>query len=188
MIAVITPSLPTRTRLLAEACESVANQTLPPDLHLIGVDHRREGSASIRNRLAQAAVGCDWLAFLDDDDLLYPGHLSLLHLVAKITVADLVYPYCDVEGRDGWNPSRPFDPQDLRQGNYIPVTVLVRRDTFLRVGGFRDSSQVAHGWEDWDLWLRLLDAGARFECAPTPTWVYRFQPEAKTWMGENQAA
>ena len=178
MIAVITPSLPHRTDFLADACQSVSDQELSPKVHLIGIDHAREGSSPIRNRLAKAADGCEWLAFLDDDDLLYPGHLQLLSAVGHLAQADLVYPYCDVQGRE-WNPSRPFDEAALRAGNYIPVTVLVRRQAFLDAGGFRDDVQ--HGWEDWNLWLRLLDNGARFVNVPEATWLYRFHSSNKTY-------
>lgn len=60
-VTVITPSLPSRANLLAESCRSVAAQERPPDAHLIGIDHRREGSAANRNRLVRAAT-TDWLA------------------------------------------------------------------------------------------------------------------------------
>jgi len=184
-VALITPSLPTRAVALAECVTSVAAQTRLPDRHLIEIDHGREGSAAVRNRLAYAADDCDWLAFLDDDDLLYPAHLADLEQTADATNADFVYPFCDVEGRNGWNPSRDFDADALRQGNFIPVTVLVRRQSFLAAGGFPEHAE--HGWEDHALWLQLLDAGARIVCHPQPTWRYRFHPGSKTYAGQTEA-
>ena len=184
-IALITPSLPTRAAALGECVASVATQTRPPDRHLIEIDHGRAGSAVVRNQLAQAADDCDFLAFLDDDDLLYPRHLADLEQTAIRTRADLVYPFCDVHGRDGWTPNRTFDADALRQGNFIPVTVLVRRQPFLTAGGFPE--QAANGWEDWALWLKLLDAGARIVCHPVPTWLYRLHPGSKTFVGEAAA-
>ena len=35
----------------------------------------------------------------------------------------------------------------------------------------RDKTGVA--WEDWDLWIRLARAGARFRTVPVKTWEYR---------------
>jgi hypothetical protein len=29
----------------------------------------------------------------------------------------------------------------------------------------------------WDLWVRALDAGARFKCVPAVTWTYRMNAE-----------
>lgn len=198
-IAVITPSLPTRADKLADACASVSAQTLPASVHLVGVDHARKGSVAVRNELVAAAHGCEWVAFLDDDDVLYPNHLELLHGAATRENADIVYSWCDVTGRAGWNPSRHFDPQALRRGNYIPITCLVRRSTLAELGGFRPYDQwpaelqtfdggTFNGHEDWDLWLRALDAGARFHCVPEPTWRYQLHPGSKTAVGEGAAA
>lgn len=182
-VTVITASLPTRTAMLAEACESVAQQTVPAAAHLIGVDHRRDGSSVMRNRLAFAA-DTPWLAFLDDDDLLLPEHLETL--LGAVDGADVCYSYCRVLGRD-WSPNRPFDPVALQQSNYIPATVLIRAGVFREAEGFRPSGQVQHGWEDWDLWLRLLGQGRRFAWTADTTWLYRFHAGNKTILGEQEA-
>lgn len=184
-IALITPSLPTRAGPLSQALQSVAAQNRKPDRHLVEVDHARAGSATVRNRLADAAADCEWLAFLDDDDILFPDHLGSLADAAKVTGAQLVYSFCEVEGRDGWNPSRLFNADALRAGNYIPVTVLVERAAFLAAGGF--PLDPVNGWEDWALWLALLDNGCRFACRAHPTWRYRFHPGSKTYAGEEAA-
>ncbi len=182
-VTVITAALPTRGRMLAEACASVAAQTVAPATHLVGVDHRREGSAAMRNRLAGCA-DTPWLAFLDDDDLLLPEHLELL--LETVDGADIAYSFCKVLGRD-WSPNRPFDPVALQQTNYIPATVLIRTHAFREAGGFRPSGQVEHGWEDWDLWLRLLGQGRRFAWTEAVTWLYRFHAGNKTILGEQGA-
>lgn len=184
-ISVITAALPSRLALLHSCISSVTNQTYEPVEHLVGVDHQRAGTGSVKSRLVLAAQG-DWIATLDDDDVLLPNHLATLASYA--TDADIVYSYCRVEGRDGWNPNRPFDAEALRVGNFIPATALIRRSLLVQVGGWRDSADCPHGWEDWDLWLRCLDAGARFVCAPSVTWVYRFHGRNKTFLGERMAA
>lgn len=174
-ISVITPSLPTRTSMLAQACASVAAQTLRPVEHLVGVDYQRDGSAHVRNRLASVATGT-WLAFLDDDDLLHAHHLATL--AQHSDDADLVY-----SRPDGYDPTRPFDPDALRAGNFIPVTVLVRASAFRAAGGFPDDAP--NGWEDWACWLELLDAGARFRFVDRVTWTYRLHDGSKTFATNN---
>lgn len=114
-------------------------------------------------------VDTEWVAFLDDDDLLYPHHLETL-LGASDDV-DVVYSFCDVTGRGDWSPNMDFNERALRSFNFIPVTAMVRRSAFLAVGGFPEGT---HPVEDWRLWLALLDAGARFRCVPVKTWLYRF--------------
>jgi hypothetical protein len=133
-IAVLTPSLPDRGELLAEAVESVRQQTLTPSVHAIGVDYENIGIGKMLNRLA-SGVEVDWLARLDDDDLFKPNHLQVLASGAE--KADVIYTWCDVEprptngrsagppgvlGPPGWEPNQAFDAELLRQRNYIPAT------------------------------------------------------------------
>lgn len=187
-VAVITPSLPTRTNQLLRAMLSVTGQTHLPDRHLVAVDYQRAGSAAVRNQLVDAAdaAGIDWVAPLDDDDWLAPNHLQLL--LAASRTADVVYSYCQVTGRDGWNPNRGFDPAALRRGNFIPITTLIRTELWRDLDGWRDSSECEHGWEDWDFWVRALDIDATFVCVPETTWVYNFHPGCKTVLGEALAS
>lgn len=171
-ISVITPSLPERWSWRAECIASVSRQEYQPLEHLVGLDYARSGVSEVLNRLARGAEG-DVLAILADDDLLYPHHLGTL--VALIEDgADIAYGYCDVQGRDGWNPNRPFDPALLRQGNYIPATALIRRSLVEHLGYWRSHRVLGHDMEDWDFWTRALDEGARFAYHPEPTWCYRF--------------
>lgn len=186
-VSVITAALPSRVDQLAEACASVRAQTYPAIEHLIRFDYDRRGSAYTRNALL-AAVNGDYVAVLDDDDILYRNHLRELVGRAEATDADVVYSYCEVEGRPGWNPSRPFDAAALRAGNYIPITALIRSTLLDDLGGWPESADSPGGFEDWALWLKALDAGARFECVPVVTWCYRLHSGSKTYLGEKAAA
>lgn len=176
-ISVLTPALPSRRQLLYDCIESVRKQTYQPADHLIGLDYQRIGCATMLNRLL-AATNSDWLALIGDDDLMYPTHLATLKEGAE-TGADVVYSYCDVDGRPGWNPNSPFDPDALLTGNYIPSTTLIRTALARELGGW--NHMAAHGFEDWDFWLRALDAGAQFACIPTVTWCYRFHGTNLSW-------
>jgi glycosyltransferase involved in cell wall biosynthesis len=56
-------------------------------------------------------------------------------------------------------------------------TALLRRRWVERVGGWVD-----RGWpEDLDLWVRLLDAGARFAKLPRVLYAWRQHPASATW-------
>lgn len=177
-IAVLTPAIPERGQMLAEAIASVAAQTRAPDLHLVLVDHERNGCAVAHNRMLAAALaaGCDYVALLADDDVLYPNHLEVL--AAAADGAEVVYSWCDVEGRD-WNPNADFDPDRLTRESYIPGTALLHAKTVATLGGWR--ADAAFGWEDWDLYKRLLAAGKRFVCVPEVTWKYRFHGTNASW-------
>jgi glycosyltransferase involved in cell wall biosynthesis len=169
-VAVITPTLPERSGFLAECMGSVAAQTVPATVHLVGVDLERRGPVAVRNELALAA-DTDWLAFLDDDDLFLPNHLEVLLSVADCNV-DVVWSLCEVTGRPGWSVPHFCYGWKLKPGgqNFIPITALVRRSTFVGVGGFPDVP-----WsEDFALWLKMQALGAGFRCVHETTWVYRF--------------
>jgi glycosyltransferase involved in cell wall biosynthesis len=164
--AVLTPTLPERKSLLEECKASVSAQTIACT-HLIGVDSDREGPGVVRNQLA-ASSDADWFLPVDDDDLIDPDLLEVLS--QHLDEADVIYPWCRVEGLDEWTPNRLFRPDPLLTFNYIPVTALVRAELWRDVGGMRDEP-----FEDWRLWQRCLGAGARFKCVDEVLWTYRIQ-------------
>jgi len=164
--------------MLAECIASVQKQTHKPTEHLIAVDYARAGPSEMRNRLLASAIG-EWIAVLDDDDLLLPQHLQKL----SAAPGDIIYGYCEVTGRSEWNPNRGFSASDLRHGNYIPVTALVRASLLHELHGWRSKEDSHAGLEDWDLYLRALDAGATFTCVPEVTWIYRFHGGNRTDRG-----
>jgi len=55
-------------------------------------------------------------------------------------------------------------------------SIMVRRDLIEQAGGYRDC-----GWaEDYDLWLRMADAGTRFARLPRPLFFWRDHPGRAT--------
>lgn len=166
-IAVVTPSIPTRHVELCRAIASVNQQSLPPDEHLIAVDYHGVGPAAIRNQLI-SSTDCDWIAFLDDDDRLYPNHLSTLAEYADR--ADVIIPYCQFDGPPlprGYS-NRKFSRRDLAAHGCFPITVLVRRELIDKAEGFWAGDR----YEDWSMWNRMANLGAAFLVLPEITWVY----------------
>lgn len=168
MITVITPSLPSRSSMLAEAMESVAAQTVGDVCHLIQVDPYGVGPAVIRNALLYCADS-EWVAFLDDDDVLDPDHLETL-TSADLDNLDVVIPHCRFSGEQipAKFCNRPYDREALRRHGIFPIAVLARRLAILDAGGFSNER-----YEDWALWNRMADNGCRFEVIPRVTWTYR---------------
>jgi glycosyltransferase involved in cell wall biosynthesis len=181
-ITIITPTIPKRSNLLVEAINSVGNQRVKAKNHLIGVDLQKMGPAKMRNLLVNN-VDTEWVAFLDDDDIVYDNHIEEYAKVHE--QSDMIYTWCDSIGRENFDPNSHFDPNRLLQGNYIPVTAAVRTSVFRQVGGFslEDRYVQADPTEDWNLWLKLLHANARFTCVPVKTWCYRFLGSNRTFGG-----
>jgi len=61
------------------------------------------------------------------------------------------------EYKQGLFASHEFSPRELARSNYICASSLVRRDVFLRVGGY-DRGMVER-WEDWEFYVRLFHFG-----------------------------
>lgn len=205
-VAVCVPTIPGREHQLAQTVRSVQQQTRVADLELslqVTFDGDGDGAAPTRNRAWRDAPPSDWVAFVDDDDELRPNHVELLVRHARETGADLVYPWFNIHDQRGGDitardPLRvpvdghyvspygvPFNDElrteIMTRNNFIPVTVLVRRELLGDVGGFPTPGTPEWGddcCEDWGLWRRLLDAGARFEHLPRRTWIW-------TWHGKN---
>ncbi len=117
-----------------------------------------------RNAGAAMATGA-WLAFLDDDDVWSPEKLRAQIDAARALGRAWVYGRAVVmDGDLRMIEDDPFPaPEELNelllQGNWIPgggSNVIVERDVFRRAGGFDEELRF---FEDWDLWLRLLDTG-----------------------------
>lgn len=176
-ITVITPTIPGRYELLGEAVMSVRAQTLPAVEHLILYDAWGEGPAVTRNRLLRM-VRTPWVAFLDDDDVLDPDHLEVLH--ARV----LESPGAAVAW--SWHRGGPPTPRcrTMREAarymsagrNVIPVTVLALTSSVIASGGFDPDAR----YEDYDLWMRMEKRGLGFAVVPRDTWTYRLQAESRT--------
>jgi GT2 family glycosyltransferase len=167
-IAVITPTISSRAELLKEAVSSVEYQTLKPAYHVVAEDTEGIGPGRMRNKMvASLPESVDWIAFLDDDDILFPNHLEFL--AQFVGDADIIY-----TPNEGSLAVGPINPETFEQVNCIAVTVLMRRSAFEAVGGFRDTK-----YEDWDLFVRLWKNGARFKFINCPTWIYREFPDSR---------
>lgn len=127
------------------------------------------GVAAARNR-AIAEAHAPWIAFLDDDDLWSP-RLLRAQLDAAGSRPGAVLTYCDTVvldgGLDAVSMIVPPEPGELvaqlRGWNVIggPSCVMADTRTVLRLGGFDERMSVL---ADWDLWIRLADAGPAAHC------------------------
>jgi glycosyltransferase involved in cell wall biosynthesis len=126
-------------------------------------------------RSACSLASAPLLARMDADDLMHPRRLRLQ--VARMESArriDVLATRVRPIGATGEGMRRYVDWQngllshdDLVANFFVesPIahpSVLMRREPFERAGGYRDA-----GWaEDFDLWHRLREGGARFEKLP----------------------
>ena len=175
-ITVLIPTIPPREMMFKRALQSVLDQTYEVEW-VMQVDLNHEGSSVTRNK-ALKKVTTEFVAFLDDDDELYPDHCAKLYDEMLRTKADVVYPGCIVLDanetpitlNEQWGRfGKPFDPELLREQSYVPVTSLVRTE-LARKSGFKRAEGT--DYDDWGFYLGLLDAGAKFVHLPEVTWKW----------------
>lgn len=170
-VTVVIPTIPPRQKRLKAALKSVEEQTLQPAAVIVVVDEQKEGAAVNRQK-GLDQVETEFVAFLDDDDELYPQHLEVLR--NAIDDADLIYPWFDVVG--GSDPFPQFEKMewDCTQPRQIPITFMARAESVRAVGGFTKDFDVAlfatHGGEEYQLVLRMCEAGMKILYHPERTW------------------
>jgi GT2 family glycosyltransferase len=145
---------------------------LPPTLPLRLIRNAvPSGPARARNTGIAAAAGA-WIAFLDDDDEFKPGKIGVVaRTLERIGgAADVLYHPADVVmvNEGVWYTTRP-QPFASTQALYRALLVrnvvggtpmvVARKQSLLACGAF-DATLGA--LEDYELWLRLARAGARF--------------------------
>lgn len=166
-----------RPALLREALDSVRATGYPAEIVVVNdggqrvenveniklVEHDTSRGRSEAANAGVRAASSDFIVFLDDDDLMYPEHLSTLGAGAPPCYSDAVSAFAHAKMRIY---SRDFDRDLLLLDNYIPLpTVLIRRADFLDLGGFDPEFDL---FEDWDFLIRLAQR-ARFTHIPRIT-------------------
>ena len=149
--------------LAKDARSSVDAQTMKPaSFHHVHADTLHEA----RNSGAAQAAG-EWLCFLDADDKLDPSFIESMELKISETnnVSALLQPsHRYNEDNPGGKAGKILmhKPIDIKLGNFLIIGTLVKKDMFMRAGGFRDLQL----YEDWDLWIRCFKDGAEHFSAP----------------------
>lgn len=193
-ITVCIPSIPPRGALFDRALASV--QIALAKLHKIdvygdvsvAVDHTRQGAAVTRD-LAMSWARTKWVAFLDDDDEMDPGHLVALWTAAQETGVDYLWSRfrlglqigANIEFRDGPSPlgRGTFEQWNDEQPAQTTVTTMVRTELAKSVGGFSgqyalpgDQIDGQRAGEDWLFTLACRAAGGKFHHVPEVTWTW----------------
>ncbi len=123
----------------------------------IKVFHKKnEGLAATRDYGAsKSSKSCDYLFFLDCDDLIEETYLECAYWTLQ-TNKGASWAYSNLVGFEGqeyiWNV--PFDSKKLKKENFLVATGLIRKKDFNEVGGYGLREKAIN--EDWNFWLKLI--------------------------------
>lgn len=193
-ITVVTPTIPPRARQLKRCSDSVdaamwwykaksTHKTFPL-FHLVMHDHDHHGAAKTRHA-GLSNVSTEWVAFLDDDDEMLPGHLLALHTAALEHQADYVWSqfritYPNGSALDGpaFLGAKAFSQWNDEDPAQTTITTLVRTELAHEAGGFaqfEENGEQVDGHragEDFEFTMRCRKAGGQFRHHPEVTWLW----------------
>ena len=129
------------------------------------------------NRPAAANAGLDaatggWITYLDDDDVLLPGHLSGL-MAARSTApeAGVIHCWARAMFADGnvRRVGQPFNLAQLYERNFMSLSTSVFARSLAERGcRFDEALDI---FEDWDMFLQIAQF-ARFHFVPRETFLW----------------
>lgn len=178
-------------RYVAEAIRSALGQTQPPAEVIVIDDGSTDGTADVVRSISDPRVHYSYqenggigaarnngiqqarstyLSFLDSDDCWPADKLSVqLHEFASHPEVDMVFGQALQVNGEAWDKRSSNDLSQVRlEPAIIPGGILIKRETFLRVGLFRSDTKVGE-FIDW--YARAMELGL----------VSRVLPELVLW-------
>lgn len=154
-------------------------EALRPFNGLVTLLRHDDGGAPGALNAALGIARGDFVANLDADDVLLPGYLGALGELGRrwpglgMLASDLWIERAGETRERFCTDAQPFPADGQRSamlGRCFVLWPAIRRELLLRVGGLDPG--VTHAY-DWDLFLRLVLAGAQVGMVDEPLWVYR---------------
>jgi glycosyltransferase involved in cell wall biosynthesis len=134
------------------------------------IRQKNSGPASARNNGIRNSTGI-YILPLDSDDMIHPDYIqTCVNLIKRDKNLSPIY--CDtnhigeisgIEKRPEWSKER------LIQGPFIVNCSMFSREAFDTCGGYDEEMK---GWEDYDLWIRMMKNGYIGKRIPKPLFVY----------------
>jgi GT2 family glycosyltransferase len=203
-ISLVTPSF-NQAHFIAQTLESVLSQHYPALQYIVQDAVSTDGSQAVLDRFRDRAIDIvveadtgqtnalnrgfarshgEIMAYLNSDDMLLPG---TLHMVGRYfrdhPSVEVIYGnrlVVDEQGREVGRWILPGHNEDIiRIVDYVPQeTMFWRRRLWERAGaGFDERFQFAM---DWELILRFMKAGGKFEHLPELYGLFRVHGDQKS--------
>jgi glycosyltransferase involved in cell wall biosynthesis len=159
------------------------HQVMDTRLRVVASNIRR-GAGPARN-IGIGLSNSEYIAFMDADDISLPARLErqvdYLDRNSDISAVGTLVSYCVDSGLAGFHPPLALDHDsirsDLMAGKHaiVNATLMIRAEVLKCIGGYR----VEGPGEDWDLFLRLTEAGGVANLNER-LYLYRLNPASVT--------
>lgn len=120
----------------------------------------------------------EWvIPFSDDDRFIHENIFTVLLRIrnGQYDGVDVVFSSVTVNDNGSWGGGNgDFHIDTLRDGNFIPFSSFVKKESFFKAGGYLKGDPIA----DWGLWLRMKMLGMTFKYFERPIYDYRFTNQA----------
>jgi O-antigen biosynthesis protein len=136
-----------------------------------------------RNRAAAQAAG-KYLLFHDDDNVALPNMLAIMLSAIEHSSSDIVTSAMSVFSKNEppkrdalesiWLPIGAAKAFGAIENVFGDANALVRKETFVSLGGFTEIVGVGH--EDWEFFAKAVLSGASLLTIPEPLFHYRVNP------------
>jgi hypothetical protein len=151
---------------------AVAQSLAAHDPRITVITQPNAGQPAIPRNLAISRARGRYILCLDADDRL--GANVLERCKAELDAdprAGLAWARLqEVGGANTLHDHPDWSIERLRTRNYMPCTTMFRRAAWEAAGGYNTN---VRGYEDWDLWLGIAEAGYTGRAAHGAVWYYR---------------
>ena len=140
--------------------EIINDQAKKYDNILFLDEKENQGVVNARNLAVEKSSG-EYILPLDADDTIEPTYVEkAVKILDENPDIGIVYCKARLFGTKNEEWILPkFDINDFLYDNCIFCTALFRKSDFLKVNGYNKNMQ--YGYEDWDLWMSLVENGVK---------------------------
>jgi len=162
----------------------VARRLAAGDERISVVTQPNSGQPAIPRNVGVGRARGRYIVCLDADDVLGPNVLERCRSeLEDDPSAGLSWAQLQEFGdSDKLCPHLDWSLDRLKSWNFLPCTTMFRREAWGAAGGYNTN---VRGFEDWDLWLGIAEAGFTGRAAHGAVWYYRTHG-AGLYLASNQ--